>query len=302
MQRLCRMSNYNENPAKIWTVSKILAWTESYFKSKGIESPRLGAELLLCSVLKCERVGLYTNFDKPLLKNELELFRSYIKRRADYEPVSYITNEKSFFELDYYINPNVLIPRPDTEKLIETVIELYPSSREEKLKILELGTGSGIIAVSLLKYFKNSTAAALDISIDAVKTAKINAGKNGLSSKIFFFLSRWFSGVSTKIKFDLIVSNPPYIKTSEISSLQPEIRLYEPLLALDGGEDGLLCIKEIIENAHNYLNKNGYLVIEAGCEQKNGIMELTDKNENLTFIEMVKDYGGRDRVAVIKRV
>jgi len=295
-------SSSSEELSEPWTISKILNWTESYFRSKNIESPRLGAELLLCSVLKCSRISLYTNFDKPLLKKELEQFRSYIKRRADFEPVSYIINEKSFFDLDFYVDSNVLIPRPDTEKLIETVIGLYSGRKEENLRILELGTGSGIITVTLAAFFENSFSAAADLSLEAIRTARINAEKNNVSSRICFLNSSWFSGISPKCQFDLIVSNPPYIKTSDIAKLQPEIRMYEPVLALDGGENGLLCIEEIVRDAHMFLKKDGYLVLEAGFDQKEGIEALVRRNENLIFVEMVKDYGGRDRVAVIKRL
>lgn len=303
MQRLCRMSSSkNEISSDIWTISKILGWTESYFKSKNIESPRLGAELLLCSVLNCSRISLYTNFDKPLLKNELEIFKSFIRRRVDFEPVSYITNEKSFFDLDFYVDSNVLIPRPDTEKLVEVVIDLFSDRKQDKLKILELGTGSGIISVSLADYFRNSFITAVDISLDALKTAKLNSVKNNVSSNIFFVNSSWFSGIRDLNSFDLIVSNPPYIKTLDIDQLQPEVRLYEPVLALDGGEDGLLCIDEIIGKSDKFLKKDGFLILEAGFDQKEGIKKITEKNRNLSFVDMVRDYGQRDRVAVIKRV
>ncbi|MCB9481882.1 MAG: peptide chain release factor N(5)-glutamine methyltransferase [Desulfobacteraceae bacterium] len=295
-------SSKNEISSDIWTISKILGWTESYFKSKNIESPRLGAELLLCSVLNCSRISLYTNFDKPLLKNELEIFKSFIRRRVDFEPVSYITNEKSFFDLDFYVDSNVLIPRPDTEKLVEVVIDLFSDRKQDKLKILELGTGSGIISVSLADYFRNSFITAVDISLDALKTAKLNSVKNNVSSNIFFVNSSWFSGIRDLNSFDLIVSNPPYIKTLDIDQLQPEVRLYEPVLALDGGEDGLLCIDEIIGKSDKFLKKDGFLILEAGFDQKEGIKKITEKNRNLSFVDMVRDYGQRDRVAVIKRV
>ncbi|MDY0132848.1 MAG: peptide chain release factor N(5)-glutamine methyltransferase [Desulforegulaceae bacterium] len=295
-------SNHKVKTSEVWTISKILSWTESYFKSKDIESPRLGAELLLCSALKCSRIDLYTNFEKPLSNNELKLFKSFIKRRADFEPVSYITNEKSFFDLDFYVDSNVLIPRPDTEKLIEVVIELYSEKKDENLKILELGTGSGIIAVSLANYFKNSKIIAVDIFLEALKRARTNSEKNKVLSRIFFLNTNWFSGISFKHGFDLIVSNPPYIKTSDIDFLQPEIRLYEPVSALDGGENGLLCVGEIIKKADLFLKKDGFLVMEAGFDQKQGIQALSGENKNLSFVEMVKDYGNRDRVAVIKRL
>ncbi|MDY0360162.1 MAG: peptide chain release factor N(5)-glutamine methyltransferase [Desulforegulaceae bacterium] len=294
-------SNNNDSSSDNWTISKILSWTESYFKSKNIESPRLGAELLLCSVLKCSRISLYTNFDKPLLKNELEIFKSFIKRRVDFEPVSYITNEKSFFDLDFYVNSNVLIPRPDTEKLIEVVIELFSDRKEDKLKILELGTGSGIISVCLANYFKKAFFASVDISMDALRTAEFNAEKNNVLSNISFINSSWFSGIKENNFFDLIVSNPPYIKTSDIDLLQIEIKKYEPVLALDGGEDGLFCIHEIIKKADKFLKNNGFLIFEAGFDQKEEIENLTSKNKNLSFIDMIKDYGNRDRVAVIKK-
>lgn len=295
------MQNYKEKQ-DIWPVKKMLSWMESYFESKNIESPRLGAELLLCKVLDTDRVGIYTNFDKPLSTEELSHLKSLIKRRVAFEPVAYITGEKAFFDLDLNVNKGVLIPRPDTERLIEVVEDLYKKNNAQDLVVADLGTGSGAIALSIAQLFENSMVYGIDISIEALKTAFGNARKYNLEKKVRFINSRWLTGISMDMKFDLIVSNPPYIRTEDIETLQPEIRLYEPVNALDGGSDGLDCYRDIISQAPFYLKKDGYLIFEAGFDQRKGLEALCAESQFFEFIDMIKDYGGRDRVAVIKKI
>jgi len=295
------MQNSNVSQSEsAWTVSKLIAWTKDYFKEKNIESPRLTAELLLCEVLNCSRVSLYVNFDKPLLHKELSLFKSYIKRRISYEPVSYITGKKSFFDLDFFVNKSVLIPRPDTETLIETVCNYFENKKNDDLKILDLGTGSGIIAVCLADYFSNSQVYAADISFEALKTAEHNKKVNGIDN-LSFVLSDWFSGFKSCEYFDIIVSNPPYIKTADIETLQPEIKLYEPGKALDGGDDGLDCLRVIVKEASLYMKKDSFLIMEAGFDQKEDIIKLVSTSDDLTFEEMVRDFAEKDRVAVVRK-
>ncbi|MGM0418950.1 MAG: peptide chain release factor N(5)-glutamine methyltransferase [Thermodesulfobacteriota bacterium] len=295
------MQNSNASQSEsAWTVSKLIAWTKDYFKGKNIESPRLTAELLLCEVLQCSRVSLYINFDKPLLDSELSLYKSYIKRRINFEPVSYITNKKSFFDLDFYVDENVLIPRPDTETLIKTVCNYFQDKKQDSLKILDLGTGSGIIAVCLADYFSNSQVYAADTSFEALKTAEHNKKINKIEN-LSLVLSDWFSGFKPYECFDIIVSNPPYIKTADIENLQPEIKLYEPCKALDGGDDGLDCLRLIIKDASLYMKKDSFIIMEAGFDQKEGIKELVSRRADLFFEEMVKDFTDKDRVAVIRK-
>ncbi len=291
----------SRNESDIWHVSRLLSWMTDYFSEKNIESPRLSAELLLCMTLDCNRVNLYTSFDKPLEKHELDFLKKLIMRRAAFEPVSYITGEKGFLLYDFFVSRDVLIPRPDTERLVEVVFELFSEKKSEKIKILELGTGSGAISISLADYFKNCLVVSTDISFEAIKIAVKNSLKYGVEKKIIFVNTSWFNGLSNLEKFDLIVSNPPYIRRGDIDSLQPEIRKYEPFKALDGGIDGLDCIREIIGTAGLFLKNNGFLIIEAGHDQKEDIEKITEKTKDLFFEEMIKDYGKRDRVAVIKK-
>lgn len=301
MPRLSRRRKINSRIEETWTISKILQWTGNYFESKNIESPRLSAELLICKVLDCDRVSLYVNFQKPLHKNELDEYRNLIKRRVANEPVAYITGEKSFFEFDFKVNRNVLIPRPDTEVLIETILKKFHNRKDENLKILDLGTGSGAIAISLKHIFKNASVFAVDVSFDAAAVAKNNSEINLGENKVFFLNSSWFSALKEKVSFDIIVSNPPYIPTKDVDELEPGVKFFEPVLALDGGNDGFDCYRRILSDSGLYLKDTGSLFFEIGFDQKEQMEDLAASSNGFTLEEVVKDYGGRDRVAVLNK-
>jgi len=285
-----------------WTIIRILLWTESYFKAHFIDSPRLTAELLLAHSLDMARLDLYLQHDRPLDKNELSDFKALIKRRIQNEPVAYITGEKGFYDSDFKVAKGVLIPRPDTETLVEQALGVLEKSkwRGSPKHVLELGVGSGAIIVSLARVYPDHVYLANDISADALKVARINA-QNLLQTRVMFFSGSWLDAVKQKPAFDLIVSNPPYIPTKDIKTLAPEIHRFEPMLALDGGHDGLDCYRQILEAAHHCLAPGGTLLFEIGFDQKEGLIRVFDRHAEYESIEFIKDLAGHDRVAKIKK-
>ena len=255
-------------------------------------------ELLFTKVLNCSRNSLYLHNGVALDREKQLFISSVLKRRIKGEPIQYILGESEFMGLPFKVTRNVLIPRLETEVLIETVLKYGPK------KILELGTGSGCIAVSLAKFIPAAIVVALDISQRALDMAVENAGLNGVADKIefkFLDLLTDNSGLHEAGlgNFDLIVSNPPYIRSSEIDGLAPEIQ-FEPRVALDGGEDGLDFYRRIIKNAPLYLNKNGYLILEMGFGQNAKIRKILQNSLNFEIIDVVKDYNNIDRVIVAK--
>lgn len=299
------MQNQLKPKSPEWTILKLLKWTTSYFKSHNIDSPRATAEILLAHTLKSRRIDLYLRYDQPLYNNELSMFKTLIKRRLAREPVAYIVGIKEFWSLDLAVTKDVLIPRPETECLIEAAISLFPddSSSDFKLKrILELGTGSGAIILALASKRKGNIFFASDRSIKAVKLALLNAKCHNLDETINFFSSDWLTPLKNKTHlFDMIISNPPYIQTRTIDKLEPEIYRYEPRMALDGGEDGLCSLRYIICNAHIYLTQDGCLLLEIGHDQKDDVQKIIDKSGNYEHVVFTKDYSGYYRVVRMRK-
>ncbi len=290
------MKNQIQSPVPEWTILKLIEWTTSYFQSHGIDSPRTTAEVLLAHTLNTERITLYVQYDKPLSAAELSAFKTLIKRRVTREPVAYITGSKEFWSLDFNVNRDVLIPRPDTELLVETALSLLPVS-EENRRILDLGTGSGAIVVALASERPKDIFFASDASFKAAVMAKQNAVQNKTIENIRFFCGDWLQPLNTnKADFDMILSNPPYIPSDEINSLQPEISKFEPLRALDGDRDGLSAIKKIITSAYFYIKPGGFLLLETGYDQKSRISDIVKKTNKYTDVDFLRDYAGHDRV------
>ncbi len=297
-----------------WTIIKILSWTESYFKDHSIDSPRLTAEILLGFSLGVRRLDLYLQHDRPLEKNELSQFKSLIKRRIQHEPVAYITGEKGFFDSSFQVREGVLIPRPDTETLVETAIDLlgpiFDSSTDSCTdscsgsrgckNVLELGVGSGAIVVSLAKACPNHIYFACDLSRTALDQAIANAEKIS-KTPIRFFQGSWFDPLKKQEHFDLIVSNPPYIPAKDLEGLALEIKLHEPMLALDGGVDGLDSIREILAKAGNYLLPGGRVLLEMGFDQKDGVESIVKAYPEYESIEFVRDLAGHNRLASVQK-
>ena len=259
------------------------------------------AELLFTEILNCSRISLHLDKNLHWDKNKCALISSVIKRRISGEPLHYILGETEFMGLEFKVNPDVLIPRPETEILVEELIQLVRnfSSGSQNTRVLDLGTGSGCIAVSLAKFLPGLKMHAVDISIKALEVARDNALANNV--KINFILSDLFNSPALKPHgYDIIVSNPPYISRAQISDLPAEVK-YEPALAWDGGRDGLDFYRRIISEAENYLRKNGFLALEIGFNQIEAIKNIFLSVPNFKIIKVIKDYSQIERVIIAKK-
>lgn len=277
----------------VWTIIKILNWTKQYFADKGVENPRLDAEILLCAVLKCERIKLYLDFERPLDEQELAQYRNYVARRAKHEPLAYILGEKAFMRNVFKVSSDTLVPRPETELLVESLV-MASEKINPAPKILDIGTGSGAIIVSLLDYLPQAKGVGVDISSGALVTAKENALQIGVADRAAFLLSDLFSAVPENKKFDIIVSNPPYIPAADIAKLAEDVQ-QEPHGALDGGEDGLDFYRRIIAQAPQYLAEEGMLAFEIGIRQSAAVCAMCCEH-GLRAVAVRKDYAGIDRM------
>lgn len=243
------------------------------------------------------KFDLIINHNQEISKEKIIDFKIGLEKLKNHIPIQYITNHQEFMKLNFYVDENVLIPQPDTEILVEEVIKYVEQNSQVAtipIKILDLCTGSGAIAISLAKYIDNCEITATDISHKAIQIAKLNAEKNQVHTKINFIESDMFENISTK-DFDIIVSNPPYIETSVIPTLNKDVQK-EPRIALDGGNDGLDFYRIIINNADNYLKEKGAVFLEIGYNQKNKVIEYVKQNKNDTNPICIKDLGGNDRV------
>ncbi|MDI6603677.1 MAG: peptide chain release factor N(5)-glutamine methyltransferase [Thermoanaerobacteraceae bacterium] len=259
------------------------------------ENPRFESELFLAFTLDTDRRYIIINRDTDLKEEDLKHFFGLISERKKNIPYQYIVGKKYFMGLEFEVSPAVLIPRPETEILVEEVLKrLKPNSR-----FLDIGTGSGAIAVSIAKYSINSKGYAVDISNDALAIAKKNAKRNAVDGKIKFIKSDLYSSLPDEAEFDFIISNPPYIRSKDIEKLQEEVQK-EPLIALDGGKDGLLFYRRIIKDAGKYLKADGYIAFEVGYNQAGEVKDLL-KNANFFNLEVIKDLQGIDRVVIGKR-
>ncbi len=281
----------------LWTITGVLEWTKQYFANKGIENPRLDAEILLCSVLKCERITLYVHFDQPLSEEELTEYRGYVARRAQQEPLAYILGEKAFMKHSFKVNPAVLVPRPETELLVESVAKAAAGAGAASL--LDLGTGSGAIIVSLLELLPEAAGTAVDISAAALAVAGENAEAIGVSSRLTLVESDLFAGLPAGQIFDIIVSNPPYIPAADIAGLAADVQR-EPRGALDGGSDGLDFYRRIAAGCGTWLKPDGLLAFEVGIGQAQQVAGLC-RQAGLTVTALRKDYAEIERMVFATR-
>ncbi|KPJ75926.1 MAG: modification methylase HemK [Deltaproteobacteria bacterium SG8_13] len=296
------MQNQAATGDKDWNILKLLQWTTSYFKSRGIENPRAGAEILLASVLQLERVELYVRHDLPLSAEELGRFKEMIRRRAAGEPVAYIVGRREFWSMDFAVTPAVLIPRPETECLVEAALQRLEKNAAHGQRVLELGTGCGAVILVLAAQAPQHEFFASDASAAALGVARNNACTHGLEENVRFVCGNWLDPVHNRsARFDMILSNPPYIRRSLIDHLQVEIRRFEPLAALDGGEDGLRCLEKIIDAAAGCLRAGGHLLLEIGHDQKEAVAAMIERAGGYEDVTFLQDYGGHDRVASMRR-
>ncbi|TDX59155.1 peptide chain release factor N(5)-glutamine methyltransferase [Orenia marismortui] len=280
------------------TVKEILDRTVKHFEKYNINSPRLDAEVLLSQILEMERIDLYVNFDRPLTKKEIDLYRDFVVSRSKGIPVAYILAKQEFMSLDFKVDKSTLIPRPETEHLVEALLDKIEDFTSDIVNIADIGTGTGAIIISIAKYAKKHiNGIAIDISSGALKVAKENAMSHQVEGKIEFRLGNLLEPIDEEL--DIIVSNPPYIPTEEIEGLQDEVK-NEPLNALDGGEDGLAYYRQIIDQANNKLKAEGILAFEIGINQGDDVIEILNRFD-FYQIERIKDYAGIERVILAKK-
>lgn len=293
----------NEPRPKVWTVLSLLNWTTTFFHERHIESPRPAAEILLAHTLGLNRIDLYLRHDQPLTAPELARYKGLIKRRIKGEPVAYITGVKEFWSLEFQVSPEVLIPRPETECLIEAALPILKTKGRGPRHVLELGTGSGAIIVALASEMPHNRYIATDRSLGALALARRNAQILGYATCIDFIAGDWFTPFRPGgHDFDLIVSNPPYIRSGDIQGLAPEISHFEPAEALDGNGDGLGPARRIIQEAHVYLRPGGELLLEMGCDQGAALQALATQSKGYRNSAVAKDYGGLERILHLKRL
>lgn len=274
-------------------LKEILKYGKEELIKNNIEDASIIAKELAEHIFKITRAQMIANNDMEFSKDQTDNYINSIKKISTGIPIQYITNNQEFMNLNFYVDENVLIPQPDTETLVEEVINEY---KEKKCEILDLCTGSGAIAISLAKYINESNIVASDISMKALQIAKLNAEKNLVRKKIEFIESDMFNKIY-KDDFDIIVSNPPYIKTKVIEELDKQVK-NEPYIALDGGADGLKFYKIIIENAYKYIKNEGKVFLEIGYDQKDELINLFKENNHYENIYSKKDLGGNDRIIV----
>ena len=279
----------------IWTIGRILKWTEQYFGTKGVESPRLDAEVLLSHVLEKERIYLYVHFDQPLEAKELAAYKALIKQRVEHVPVAYLLGQKEFMGLNFKVTPATLIPRPDTEILVQAAVERLRG--RENCSFADIGTGSGAICLSVLSFVQGSHAVTVDISQEARAVAEENAARLGLADRIEFFTGDLLEPIKDR-KFTAILSNPPYIPEKDIEGLQAEVRCKEPYGALSGGKDGLDFYRRLCSEAPDLLEDEGFMAFEVGIGQAGQVADLAKENPLVQRTEILKDLAGIERVVI----
>lgn len=284
-----------------WTILRVLQWTTDYFGRKGIEQPRANAEILLAYVLRTERIQLYLRHDQPLTPDELTQFREMVRRRSTREPIQYITSKQEFWSLDFDVSPAVLIPRPETEILVEKALDLLVSPSP---RVLDLGTGSGAIAVALAHERPKLQVVATDRSVEALQIARKNAIRHNVNERILFFAADLFSALRpASAQFDMIVSNPPYIGEVEFPNLAPEVTQYEPHGALlGGGKTGLSIIRKILEEFSSYIKLGGFVLIEIGFGQAEIVEERLRRDSRIQSYQFIRDYSGILRVLQFQKI
>jgi release factor glutamine methyltransferase len=278
--------------ADLWTPLKLLNWTQPFFAGKGVDAPRLTAELLLAHALGCDRVRLYLDFDKPIGDPELARYRELVKRRAGGEPTAYLTGAREFFGHRLAVDPRVLIPRPETEALAELALPALP----EGGAALDLGTGSGALAIALSLARPSASVTAVDLSPEALEVARANAAT--LGAAVGFLAGDLYAPLAAGQRFDVIVSNPPYVPSGELGTLQREV-LREPRLALDGGADGLDLLRRVVADAPTWLKGGGLLVVEMHESHLEALPALC-RAAGFASAEARRDLAGLPRLTVAR--
>jgi release factor glutamine methyltransferase len=287
-----------------WTIQKLLNWITEYLTDKGIESPRLSAELLLSHIVGLKRIELYTQFDRTVPSDQLDHLRDLVKRAGQNEPVAYLVGRTEFYSMEIKVTPDCMIPRPETELLVERAIEFLRTRNTAAQFVCDLCTGSGCIAVAIAKNFSNASIIATDICDAALAVAAENIKKHQLTDRITLLCGDLFDPIISGLdvnEFDLIVCNPPYVSTAEYNALDKNVKDYEPKKALFAGIDGLDVYYRVIENAPKFLKSDGALMLEIGYAQGKAVKELLEKTDEFTEIKIEKDFHNNDRIVTAKK-
>jgi release factor glutamine methyltransferase len=281
-----------------WTIQKLLNWVSQYLTDKAIDSPRLSAELLLSHVLGLKRIELYTQYNKPVAGQELEKLRELVKRAGGHEPIAYLVGKTEFYSMEIIVTPDCMIPRPETELLVQRAIE-FLRTRSGTQFVCDLCTGSGCIAVAIAKNYPNARIIATDICDAALAVAAKNIEKHQLQDKIKLLSGDLFDPIIPQLdvgKFDLIVCNPPYVSSSEYEKLDTNVKDYEPRLALFAGDDGMDIYRRIMEKVDQFLKSDAALIIEIGYGQGQAVKEMLEQTGSFSEIKIEKDFHNNDRI------
>jgi release factor glutamine methyltransferase len=301
-----------QNPSH-WTLKSLLDWSEAFFRDKGISTPRLDGELLLAHVLDCNRIDLYLQYDRPLSAQELSAYRELVRARAGRTPVAYLVGEAGFYGLTLAVGPGCLIPRADTETLVDVALEAVAAVRrgaegaEPVLPILEWGTGCGAIPLALCAETEGLVCLACDLSAEALRWARVNLKRHaGLmgprNNRLLLLRCKGFEAIRPDFAPQLILANPPYVPSGEIEQLEPEVARAEPRLALDGGADGLAVHRELVAYAARALGPGGRLILEIGVNQAEAVHGLVASQPSLQLVEIRRDLVGIERVVHAQRI
>ncbi len=308
-----------------WSIQKLLIWVTEHLTNKGIDSPRLSAELLLSYVLGLKRIELYTNFDKHVSKQQLDKLHDLVKRAGQHDPIAYLTGKTEFYSLQLEVSPDCMIPRPETELLVERAVEFLRTrpvrnsvknkmTQKEEISnggrigtqfVCDLCTGCGCIAVAIAKNFPSARIIATDISASALDVAAQNIEKHNLKEKITLLRGDLFDALVPQLdvdKFDLIVCNPPYVSAAEYEKLNKNIKDYEPRLALYAGEDGLDIYRRLIEKVDEFLKPDAALMLEIGYDQGPAVKELLEQTDAFTEIKIEKDFHDNNRIVTARKM
>jgi release factor glutamine methyltransferase len=277
-----------------WTISRLLNWTTDFLRRRGSESPRLDAEVMLAHVLSFQRVQLYTHYEEEVAKRARDDFRELVRRRALGAPVAYLVGRKEFYSLPLEVSPAVLIPRPESEFVVVEFLEVARAL--DQPRAVDVGTGSGCLAIACTHQHPSARFVAIDLSSQALEVARRNAERHGVADRIAFRVGDLLGPVAGERPFDVIVSNPPYIPTEMMPTLEPGVRDFEPHAALDGGPGGLLVVTRLIEQAIPLLRPDGHLILEIGTAQEQPVRALIESHVELRLVPTVYDLHKHPRV------
>ena len=288
--------------SETWTVGRLLNWTTDYLKQRGVENPRLDAEILLAEARGCERIALYTDFDVEAKDAVRDRFRGLVQMRSEGKPVAYLVGHREFYSLDFRVTPDVLIPRPETEFLVMSMIDAAKSlAGTTPIEVADVGTGSGIIAVCAAKHVAGCSVTAIDVSEAALDVARGNASKHGVADHIDFITSDLLDDIGRDKRFHIIASNPPYVSEEEYETLPRNVRDFEPRIALTAGTQGTDVIARLIPQAAGRLYDGGWLFVEISPQIEEIVRDIVADNDLLESQPTVKDLAGLARVIIARR-